>query len=244
MVEYDPFDDELTDEDMAAIGDEVDLLLAGGFFSYVAWDTEAALWAWVPGSGQAGYVSQARIIAELGRHMDGSLTALRDITRELFLTEVGSAEWGTAVARWEIACAVEIADSHRGFAMFARGGRSQMGAEQWGRVGGHLADEFRWLRRFSEQLSAGQVSEAQALARITQYAQAAQQAYWHEWVKLLPKQKSIYWRLTASAENCGDCAERANNSPYTVEALPGVPGDGSTQCHGNCRCYLEGEQND
>lgn len=178
------------------------------------------------------FVSQANITAEVHAHMDGSRAVMQELTRMAISEQV-------SVAEWEVAVAGELADAHRAFGMLGMGGRDNMTQAAWGRVGGNLGDEYHHLRKFSEQLARGEVSEAQAVARVNQYADASQQAYWQAWQTQGDQRKAdIDWVIDAAAENCEDCLELEANSPYRARDLPTTPGAGQTVCHGNCRCSL------
>lgn len=48
---------------------------------------------------------------------------------------------------------------------------------------------------------------------------------------------SFEWEL-GDTEHCDDCLEMADGGPYTVDTLFSFPGDGGTQCLGNCGCTL------
>lgn len=50
----------------------------------------------------------------------------------------------------------------------------------------------------------------------------------------------VDWQLGAvKTEHCADCLDNAAGGPYPPDQLPGVPGDGSTECGGSCNCSLE-----
>ncbi len=58
-------------------------------------------------------------------------------------------------------------------------------------------------------------------------------------VDMLSPTEEIYWRLDpAETHHCLDCPMRAKNV-YVKGTLPGVPGDGSTECKVYCKCQLE-----
>jgi hypothetical protein len=59
------------------------------------------------------------------------------------------------------------------------------------------------------------------------------------WVNTLPEATVFTWHTTA-LENCSQCASY-NGLKYTRATLPGVPGDGHTDCNTKCRCYLTTE---
>jgi hypothetical protein len=51
-----------------------------------------------------------------------------------------------------------------------------------------------------------------------------------------PKAEFV-WQL-GSEDSCEDCPEKAADSPYTEDTLYSYPGDGDTECLGNCKCIL------
>jgi hypothetical protein len=48
----------------------------------------------------------------------------------------------------------------------------------------------------------------------------------------------IGWVLDSAAQNCDTCIQYASMSPYTIDTLPGIPGEADTECDGSCRCNL------
>lgn len=194
--------------------------------SNVNFDNTALRWRNVR-TGQ--FVAETVVVNELERHVSATFDALETMTTRLYRGDITLAQWQTGVAQ-------ELKDAHLAQAMFARGGKANMTSVEFGRVGGTLADEYRYLAGFADDIAAGRVSEAQAIARIRQYGRATRQSYWNEY--RLASRGLIAWRLNP-AEHCGDCLNLAAGSPYRVDALPTVPGAGSTQCRGNCKCTLE-----
>jgi hypothetical protein len=182
-----------------------------------------------PVNGQM--VSEANVIAEMRRHQNATYTALDALTDSLYNGNINIAQWQAGVAQ-------ELKDAHLAQAMFGVGGKHNMTFVEYGRVGGTLRDEYRYLARFADDIAAGRQSRAQALARIKQYGNATQQSYWREWSL---KEDYIWWRRNAS-ESCGDCVDLESNNPYTASSLPTYPGAGSTRCRGNCKCTLHTER--
>ncbi len=133
---------------------------------------------------------------------------LAALTRDLFSGKI-------TLEQWEVSTASLIKDAHVANGIFGAGGTADVGAAGFGRMGGNLADEFRYLNNFAEGIRAGDVSEAQAVARIQQYGNATEQAYWREF---------------------GDAADRPEWDG--LPELNQVPRDGDTQCLGNCNCEL------
>jgi len=177
------------------------------------------------------FVAETAVVDEMRVHQEATFSTLRGLTSQLYGGSI-------TLEQWQIGVASELKDAHLAQSMFAVGGRNNMTSVEFGRVGGTLANEYTFLNQFALDIQAGTVSEAQALARINQYGRATQQSYWREY-KLVSE--IVYWNLHP-AEHCGDCLSLAGGSPYKPEDLSQVPGDGNTQCRGNCHCTLSREQ--
>lgn len=94
--------------------------------------------------------------------------------------------------------------------MLSKGGRENMTSEDWGRLGGLLQNQYRYLSGFEADLKAGTMTEAQIQQRAQLYIKSARQAY-----------------------------ERGQVAQLGMPALPAYPGDGQTQCVTNCQCHWE-----
>ena len=144
---------------------------------------------------------------------DATVDALTRLTERLYSGQINLVQWSLGVAG-------ELKDAHIANALIGAGADS-MNLGQLARTGGTLADEYRHLFEFAKGIADGSVSEAQALARVAQYGKATQQDYWREYAQAQEK-------LDAWAG---------------LPVLTQSPGDGGTQCRGNCNCTL-GSQED
>lgn len=174
------------------------------------------------------FVSESTVETEMRRQVAATHAELESLTNRLYQGNITLPQWQSAVAQ-------QLADTHMAQSMFAVGGRANMTAQNWGRVGGVLRDEYRYLTNFANDIANGRVSQAQAVARIRQYGNATQQSYWREYANA--SNGLIHWELNP-AEHCADCLSLATGSPYTASSLPTYPGAGETTCRGNCRCNL------
>lgn len=175
-------------------------------------------------------VSGRQLADEMQRHMSATYDALEGLTRQVYAGQLN-------VAQWQIAVAQELKDAHLAQAMFAVGGKRNMTAVDYGRVGGVLADEYRYLSNFADDIASGTRSLAQSLPRIRQYGNSSQQAYWRAMTTRTTDEEWIHWELNP-AEHCQDCLDLAGSSPYKPGNLPTWPGAGETRCRGNCNCTL------
>jgi len=58
---------------------------------------------------------------------------------------------------------------------------------------------------------------------------------------IFDQQEIIIWNLDPEAEHCLTCLELAAIKYFTLDTLPGIPGQALTVCDGGCRCYLTSE---
>lgn len=113
------------------------------------------------------------------------------------------------VQGWVGEMRVLIKDTYRALYELAIGGRNNMTPADYGRLGGILQEQYRYLDGFAEDLARGKLSLAQAQYRARMYIESATQAF-----------------------------ERAKAAGYGL-VLPQYPGDGGTKCLSNCRCKWE-----
>lgn len=104
----------------------------------------------------------------------------------------------------------EIKRNHIRQYIAGRGGRDQMTPSDWGRVGRQLRDQYDYLDGFIADIDSKNLTVGQIQTRLQMYINAGNNAYWSGYL--------ISQGLPANA-------------------LPAVPGDGSTVCLTNCRCY-------
>ena len=97
--------------------------------------------------------------------------------------------------------------------LLGRGGRSAMEASDWGILGSQLKNQYRYLNRLIFQSENEGLSEDLIKSRLSMYYRSSRQAY-----------------------------ERASVQSYGAVELPAYPGDGSTLCMSNCKCYWQIEE--
>lgn len=180
-------------------------------------------------SSNGRFISSERVNAEMFRHSDATHSTLESLTRQLYAGDIN-------LARWQIAVASELKDAHLAQAMFAVGGRDNMGFAEFGRVGQTLREQYGYLATFAEQIARGEVSESMALSRIAHYGDSSKASYWNEYIE--KSDGLLDWNASADERNCWKCPVIAAGSPYTKDTIPSSPGDGNTPCLGKCRCTV------
>ncbi len=151
-------------------------------------------------------------------------------------------------AAWRAALRQEIKDNYITQYLLGIGGREMMTAEDWGSVGGMIADQYRYLEGFYAEVAAGKLSREQIDARSRMYINSSREAYERALARASERRGKRQHRWTLSpAEHCDDCVALAGEgwktamepfvSPSTGQ--PALPGNGATQCLTNCKCHIE-----
>jgi hypothetical protein len=125
--------------------------------------------------------------------------------------------------------------------LLGRGGVNMMKPSDWGRIGGMLHEQYKYLDGFEAEIAAGNLTEAQITARSRMYFNSARESF--ERANALVAKEAGYdeeeWILGAVAsEHCEDCEGYAAEGWQEIGHFP-FPGDGSTVCLTNCACSKE-----
>lgn len=141
--------------------------------------------------------------------------AVERLAGRLGRDEISLVDWRTAMQR-------EIRDLHRTALLISRGGEwGSITFAEWGRLGGHLRKQYRYLNDYAEairaRLDAALVGEGKP-----------------------PSEKYLAWRSKLYGGNANAAYWRG----MTYGLLKQVPGDGQTQCKTNCGCSLRIEEGD
>ncbi len=146
--------------------------------------------------------------------MPGPINEIIELLREDLAHQTARLVAGEiSLARWQRECGLLIGQ-HTNASWMAGSGRVATAIEQR-EIYRETNRQLGYLRRFAEEIRAGNLSEAQIAARINMYAD---------------RMRGFYGQGQEALEGVH---------------LPQVPGDGQTQCLTNCRCHLEfkpGEQ--
>ena len=115
----------------------------------------------------------------------------RDQARELVAIQITAGEDVSAVMStlytggqispddWRTSFRQEIKDQYITQYLEGRGGRSQMSQADWGSVGGMIADQYRYLEGFYDELSdpENEYSDEYISSRMNMYINASREAY-------------------------------------------------------------------
>ncbi len=120
-----------------------------------------------------------------------------------------------SVQQWTLAMRQEIRADFINEYVLAHGGRATMTPADWGRLGQRIQQQYRYLDGFANDIATGRYSEAQIAARARMYVEASSAAF-----------------------------EQARTLARGMPDLPAYPGDGSTVCLSNCKCFWSIKETD
>lgn len=198
----------------------------------------ASRFQWSISKRQYSYVSNGRAVsaAKLREWVDIAVERAR-----LDLRAIGQALLDGTISKPEFAlqAAEEIRNLHRSLSILAGGGKDQMGASEWGRLGSELKEELGYLARFSSAVDNVEVSTLgdAFLNRIESYGEAGRFTY----------QAAVRAReidagemeeaneLGGSANSCSECldATALGFQPAGTLSEPGT-----RECGPGCQCEI------
>lgn len=112
------------------------------------------------------------------------------------------------IQRWVLDMRRAIKDAYTIQYTVGKGGMDNMTQSDWGRIGGLLKGQYQYLNAFAGEIANGDLTPKQIVARANLYIDSSTQAF-----------------------------ERGKAASHGLFNLPAYPGDGTTECMANCRCY-------
>lgn len=112
-----------------------------------------------------------------------------------------------SIQRWRMDFRRELRKAYTAEYLYGKGGVGAMTAADRGRLGGMLAEQYKWMDKFAAEMAQGNLSPVQVKARMGMYFSSSRESY-----------------------------ERSRTASWGMPRLPAYPGDGSTQCRVNCQC--------
>lgn len=129
--------------------------------------------------------------------------------------------------------------SHLRMTILASGGKSQISSAQYGATGRLLRDQYQYLEGFAQDLAAGKLSAARAIARAGMYGGSSRTAF-HAAEKIARGREGFIEAkrsLDPGARHCSSCLGYSTNGlwvPLEQIVMPGV----NCECFHKCRCLV------
>lgn len=140
---------------------------------------------------------------------------------------------------WQLVMRDVMKDAHLEARMLGVGGKANMGAADYGAVGGRLAEQYQALGTLSQDLVSGRLSAAQVRQRAL-YRMGSIVRETHrrgtERVELaagFTEERNI---LEPGAEHCQDCLEQTDRGYVQTGQIMPI---GQRRCLANCACRIE-----
>jgi hypothetical protein len=189
------------------------------------WDTDRRRYV----TRQGRVVDPARVRAEVDRAIDALAGRMGELCGRLEARSITIEQWQTGMRE-------AMRELHVAAGASARGGWAQMTHADYGRIGQRMPDQYRYLRRFAQQLESGEQPMGARFARRAQmYAEAARGT--HEAMRRQMEKdagSAEEMRLLNALESCDECVLAAGYwAP--IGTLPEI---GSLTCLSNCKCTL------
>jgi len=145
-----------------------------------------------------------------------------------------------SLEQWQKDSALIIKDSHVNAARLGRGGKENTYGIHYLEVANELRkNQYPAFRKLAEQMTKGELSEAQIRARVASYADSSKISY--EKASLTQaRDKGEVWarrRLGTCAPHCDQCIEYASRGWVRLQEV--VPPGVDCACRGNCCCSVE-----
>ena len=165
--------------------------------------------------------------------------------REVEILAQRLVERSISLANWQAQMAVAIKDLHITAAVIAKGGDwGLMTQADWGYVGSQCKKQYRFLHGFAQDIlarvEAGKDLTTAIHVRAKMYGGAGSETLFR-FIQMEAEAEGkteVSWNLTP-AEHCDDCLTLGAVGWIPLAKLSQFPGDGTTQCLTNCKCYLD-----
>jgi hypothetical protein len=138
---------------------------------------------------------------------------------------------------WQLAMREEIKRTQIAAEMLVQGGRAQMTAADYGRVGQRVRVQYDYLRDFAQALSDGAIrTDGTFLNRAKMYASAARPAFHESLADQLSGLGYTHERnVLHPAEHCSGCLAQTERGEVPIFSLVPI---GERDCGGNDKCSI------
>jgi len=157
---------------------------------------------------------------------------LESITDMLFKGDMDMESWQKTAAK-------KIKTMHVENSILGHGGEKYMNNSDFLKTGNTLKQEYKYLRRLSQQIKNGEISGAQAKNRIRQYARRSRASFW-EGKEKRQKEAGMKWMkriLGVTDHHCADCLGYAAAGWQPIGTLPKPTR--ACACGANCLCSVK-----
>lgn len=190
---------------------------------------------WDPRSGQykdarGRFVARRAVRSELDRVLDRELKNARELARGLQRGDI-------SLEAWRLSMRDTIKSVHLVSAAAAKGGWAQLGADDYGRLGGIVKKEYQFLERFAQGMANGTIPlDGRLPQRAMMYVEAGRKTY-HQVERATMAKAGFRWEqnMLHPADHCGGCLGETARGRVKIGRLVAI---GQRQCLSRCRCTI------
>jgi len=129
---------------------------------------------------------------------------------------MGRLKDGTSRQAFELEFRKLLKENYLAQYLTGKGGDAALQQSDYGRIGGMLAEQYKYLKGFIDDIWAGRYNDTPTTVRVKQ----------------LQARMEMYFRSAREAYGRG----KALAVGFPIDKLPAIPGDGSSECRTNCLC--------
>jgi len=195
------------------------------------WNKTVQRYQFASGASKGRFVNPEQVRNLTQKAIDQQKESAQNLVTRLINREI-------KVSEWERESAQLIKQASIWNYSLGIGGVGRLEAKDYGIIGNRLRAEYQYLRRFSQDILDGELSEAQIRARIELYFQKSRNL--HERGRLEGHQDNGYlWerRIKPALESCSPCIRYKDMGWRPIGSLPNACEQ--CDCQSNCKCYKE-----
>lgn len=170
---------------------------------------------------------ESLVQGELSRNQD----LMRDLTTKLIGSDLSLPDWQKAIAN-------QLKDSHIRMGLLASGGKNAITPDGLESITDSLNTQYQYFNDFSAAIEKGDLSDAQIMARIGQYARSSKTTFYK--LELEARLDNGFKRgkrlLDAQSNHCAACIE--HQRPEWVDLSDIIAPGLNCDCRMNCRCRV------
>lgn len=193
-------------------------------------------YTWDPETGRyrdtrtGRFVPDAQIRIAIDRAIIKANGQMTSLARQLRKGDITLEEWSEAMR-------TEIKAQQLAAAMVARGGAAQMTQADFGRVGGQIASQYRYLNNFQSQIAGGLPLDGRFMNRVTLYSEGARTTF--EATKRDVEEDAGSEEESnelGSADHCNECIALTLIGWVPIGTMPPP---GRRECGNKCKCRMK-----
>ena len=192
------------------------------------YDKRTLRYRWAAGAKKGKFVPQATVEKLVNEHVAKLKTEAVVLGEKLTQQKI-------TVPEWEEAMAKRLKDAH--IAQYSLGKPGELTQRDYGRIGAQLRLQYQRLRRFSEEILSGNLSEAMVTYRTQLYYGKIKESYWAG-RRQINQDNGALWekRLLAIADHCASCLVYSDMGWQQIGVLPAPTN--LCECQSNCKCTM------